>query len=126
MEFKKSKLNEMLDENRVLAYNNPNREFQLFLEDHRNMVLATCQKRWLTYDETELYNYRPVEFLRDNGYPASGTWYVLWLNQIKSFMDFKDIEYIYLPDSKFISSDLYDRFRSMATLLKGNESKWFE
>ena len=126
IEFKNSGLNQMLNERRVLAFNDPSREFQLYLEDHRNIILATSTKRWLTYDETELYNYRPVEFLISISYPVSGTWYVLWLNQIKSYMDFKDIEYLYIPNHKFISSTLYERFRSELSLLKGNDSKFFE
>lgn len=116
----------MLDKGRVLAFNNPNREFQLFLEDHRELILATSTKRWLTYNETELYNYRPVEFLLEIGYPISGMWYVLWLNQIKSIMDFKNMEYIYIPNYNFISGTLYNNFRSQLSLLKGNESRFFE
>lgn len=126
IEFKNSGLNNMLNDNRVMAFNDPSREFQLFLEDHRNIILAKSKKVYLNYDEKELYNYRPVEYLLRLGYPISGTWYVLWLNQIKSVMDFKDIDYLYIPDSNYISNILYSKFRNMNAMLNGNESKYFD
>lgn len=124
--FKNSGLNQMLNKNRVLAYNDPAREFQIFLEDHRELLIRNSTKRWLTYDETELFMYRPIEFLLSLGLPISTVKIVLWLNQIKSTIDFKDIEYLLIPDHSIISGYLYPRYRSMSSSLKGNESKFYD
>ena len=119
-------LNEMIDKNRVMAWNNPSREFELYMEDHRDLILANSEKKYLSIDEMELYRYRPIEYLLSLGYYISAVRYVLWLNQIKSNIEFKDIKYLYLPSESLITNILYPRFRSEASNLKGNESKFFD
>ena len=119
-------LNDMIDKNRVLAFNCPDREFWLFMEDHRDFLLSTASKNYLTYDEQELYRYRPIEYLLTLAYSIHAARYILWLNQIKSIMEFDNIKYLYIPNEKIITDVLYMKYRSEKSGLKGNESKFFE
>jgi len=120
MEFRKTPINDLIDRNRILKYNNPEIEFILFLKDHRSTILSESTVRMLGPTENQLFRYRPKDYLRSINYDEQFDWYVLWLNQIKTVAEFNNIDYLYIPNPDTISS-LYSIYRNYKSKCVGAE-----
>jgi len=70
-----------------------------FVYDHYQLLFNTAQ--YVKLDKSEHYweYYRLEDFLQDKNIDPNVAWIVLYLNQIKSRLDFKDIDSIMIPSS---------------------------
>ena len=120
MKYKDTPINKLIDQNRILKLNNPEREFILFLKDHRSVILKESTIQTLDASDNQLYRYRPKDYLKSINYDVNFEWYVLWINQIKTIAEFNNIDYLYLPNINTISN-LYTIYRNYKSKCIGAE-----
>lgn len=118
-------LNDLLDGARILSYNNPKREFVLFMEDHMQYLLKTSTTYYPDVNAQEIFRYRPHDYLREIGIRPELTWYVLWINQIRTTMEFTNIRKLIIPSMDAIK-DLYSRYKNMMSFMVGKKSAYID
>lgn len=95
-------------------------EWRKFIQDHRRIILSKSTVRTLTVYETDKYKYRPEEYLEHINVDPGIAWIVLWINQIPNNEYFVDIEQLYIPDEKYLTS-LRQSYRSVRKELRSSE-----
>lgn len=85
-----------------------------FVYDHDYLLEETCEVRTLDYDEQEMYRFRLLEYLVDNGINHNLMWIILHLNDLNSEQDFNRLPVIKIP-SEGVVSRLYSSYMSQKT-----------
>lgn len=98
-------------------FTNTDKEYILYLQDHKKDLLAGCTTQTLTADEEAKYRYRPRYFLYANRHPVNGDWIFLWLNDLKGKMDFKNKRQVHIPNWSQIER-LYTDYRTLSARRK--------
>jgi len=93
-----------------------NKEWMLFVQDHRRFILENSEKTVLTADEMFTYEYRPEDFLKDRNLPLSMLWIFLWINQLSNSVQFPTIKNIIIPDVAYLY-DLRNEYRTFVAQL---------
>lgn len=93
-----------------------NKEWMLFVQDHRRFILQNAKTTELTMDEMFTYEYRPEDFLKDRNLPLSMLWIFLWINQLSNAMQFPTIKNIIIPDVSHLY-DLRNEYRTFIAQL---------
>ena len=95
-------------------YANDDIDFVKFIYDHYDKIFETAE--YISVDKTDLYwkRYRLEDFLQDRNHDPNIAWIVLYINQIPSSMDFKDLDSILIPSMSTLNSlrQSYMQYRS--------------
>jgi hypothetical protein len=86
--------------------------WKTMLKDHRPQLLETAETIIITAYNQKIYQHTIEDFLRYKGYPISASWIVLWLNDLPSNMEFKNVPRLLLPDTKYLNT-LYQTYLSI-------------
>ena len=92
--------------------NNSDKEWVLFIEDHRRYIIEKASKIIFTATQKFIYEYRPEDFLLAKEFPLSAMWIFLYINQYTSSQDFVNLDYVYLPDITQIN-DYYQVYKTV-------------
>ena len=110
-------LSQMITDAIQNMYNPKDREYVLFLKDHKDDIMQHSEVKDITISEQYTYKYRLRKYLRSIRYPEEFDWYVLWINGWDTTMDFIDEKSIILPKSDYITT-LRSLYRSDEALRK--------
>ena len=111
-------LNDMLSDPYLDVFNLDDYEFRLFIQDHREQILAKCTTVVLTPNDQAKYKYRPRYYLYTNEYPPAADWVLLWINDFTGPMEFVKISKLKIPNWSMFE-DLYELYRT----IKSNHSE---
>lgn len=101
------------------SLHNNDPQWILFVKDHREELLNHCKKETYKPGDLYRYRYRPASFVVSKNLPLSSEWILLWLNNIKSRVDFTDISELYIPDVHYLIS-LHTKYEQLT--VSSNES----
>lgn len=81
--------------------NVPEPEWIQYLKDHRRYLIEKSVNWYINPDQMGKYRYRLEEYLQsiNCSIPA---WLVFYLNQIDSNIEFNNLEYILIPNEKYL------------------------
>ena len=84
----------------------------LFVKDHRDELLQHSTKE--TYGPGDLYRYRyrPASFIASKNLPVSSEWILLWLNNMKSRLEFINIQELNIPDVTYLM-ELHTKYEQL-------------
>ena len=91
-------------------YELEDKDWKLFIEDHKNNILRSSKVVIINYNDRNRYIYRLSEYLESKNYDRSLTWIVLYLNQMYGEQDFHDKEKLILPDLNYLNT-LHSQFQ---------------
>lgn len=83
--------------------------WRLFIQDHKQLILENSVLVTISKSTIHTYKYRIEEYLKSIGHPITLAWIVLYINNIKSNLEFKDLDSLYIPTESYIES-LYQLF----------------
>lgn len=86
------------------------KDWKLFIEDHKKNILEKSKIIVINYDDQNRYIYRLSEYLEYKNLDRSLTWIVLLLNQMKGEQDFHDRNKLIVPDINHLNS-LYNQYQ---------------
>ena len=98
-------------------YSNKDIDWVKFVYDHYQIIFGNCRYEPISGEKHYWEYYRLEDYLRDVGIDPNCAWIVLYINQMKSNMDFKECEGLLLPDMAIIKS-LYQSFRQYRSHIK--------
>ena len=79
-------------------YSNDDYDWVHFVYDHFRRMRSKAIYISLNPYQMNVMHYRLNDFLAEYNIPAEVDWIVLWLNQLQSEKDFKNLKWIFLPD----------------------------
>ena len=96
------------------SYSNYDIEWVQFIKDHFYHIKNKSSVVELDPYRHNSMKYRLADFLADNNIPISMSWIVLYINQLGSDMEFRDITVMLLPDVSEIKylRDVFDTIQS--------------
>lgn len=106
-------LREMIERDQDLMFDVTDREYVLFLEDHKQIILDRCEKKPLTPDDMAQYEYRPRYFLYKNKLPPAAAWLLCMLNDMSGPEEFTGRKVILVPDFSQLES-LFSVYRTIS------------
>ena len=78
----------------------------ILLTKYAKRIRASCKVRVLKVEEKAKYNLKP-ELLSTDEYYTPDLWYlILYCNDCESFMEFRDLNYVLLPDINVVHNCL--------------------
>ena len=85
-------------------YANDDIDFVKFIYDHYDRIFSTAE--YVTIDKYDTYwkHYRVEDFLRDKGHDPNIGWIVLYINQLPSSIDFKELDSVLIPSMDTLKS----------------------
>lgn len=107
-------LREMLERATDKMFDPTDREYVLYLKDHKTALLEQCTTKYLTPDQMAKYEHRPRYFLYENQYPQSADWILCWLNDLSGPEEFKNLKSVKVPNFSQLE-DLYSTYRTLRT-----------
>ena len=96
------------------SYSNYDLEWVQFIKDHFYHIKRRSSVVELDPYKHNSMKYRLADFLADNNIPTEMGWIVLFINQLGSDVDFRDITVMILPDVSDIKRlrDVFDTIQS--------------
>lgn len=98
-------------------YSSRNIDWVKYVHDHYKNIFASCKTDILDINSHYWEYYRMEDYLRSKNYDPNMTWIVLYINQIPSNVEFKDIKSLLLPDVGVIQG-LYRSFLQNRSQIK--------
>ena len=93
-------------------YDNDDYLWVQFLRDHYQIIRAEHSgKMYIDKVDMNTYRYRLQDYLENNKIPQSFMWFILELNGMNNEFEFRDMDYLIMPDAGYISN-LYELYRS--------------
>lgn len=107
-------LRDMIEDSNDPMFPIDDREFVLYLQDHKENILAQCTRQTLTPNEMAKYENRPRYFLYKNRLPPGAYWILCWLNDMSGPAEFKNKSVLLIPNFRQLE-DLYMQYRTVST-----------
>ena len=87
-------------------------DWVVFIKDHRDELLQRATKEVYGPGDLYRYRYRPASFIESKNLPLSSEWILLWMNNLKSRVNFTDITELYIPSIEHLI-ELHDKFEQL-------------
>lgn len=102
-------LQDLLKRN-LTKINDIDSKWRNFVKDFRNQILLSVTAIELSSYQELIFRYRLRDLLYEANYSEDIAWVVVWINDMKNECDFKDKEYLLLPDYNLLTKirNLYD------------------
>ena len=88
----------------VGKYSSIDPDWVQFVKDHRTAVRNNSVITLLSAEESFIFRYRPESYLYNKGMTISKCWIMLWINQINTLTDFKNLEYLLIPSDEYLQT----------------------
>lgn len=94
-------------------------EWELYVKDHRDLILENSSTIQIAADDMRKYMYCLEAFLYDKNLDIDYrmTWIVLWLNQLGSNLEFRDLSSLIIPKRNYLLM-LYEKYRAFKSYLE--------
>lgn len=91
-----------------------------YVKDHREIILASATTERVPLGAMHFNRFRMKTLLQELGVGMNLAWIVMWINQIDSMRDVKDIEELVVPNLETINRlrDQYDTYSAKITELQ--------
>ena len=80
-----------------------------FVRDHRAYLLASSLLINITDEQMNVYKFRPIAFLTEQGVPKEHIWIIFWLNNIDP-LKFEGVTTLKAPPQNLLAS-LYAQYK---------------
>lgn len=94
-----------------MKYNPSDIRWVHFIQDHKNYLISNSETIVISENISNLYKYRPVDFLKSISVSFDMIWIIQFINDILEPMNFVNKSHIYKPTVKTIS-DLKIRYNT--------------
>lgn len=94
----------------ITKINDPDPKWRNFVKDFRSTIFATAKILQITDYHERIFRYRLKDLLKEAQLPINIAWVIVWMNNIDSESNFKDMTSILIPDYQELTRirNLYD------------------
>lgn len=96
-------------------FNEPDEGMIQNILDHRKVILENSTLNVLTSYESNRYKWFLDAYLKSLQLPTSMSWIVLLINKIPNMQSFKNVTYLYIPDTTFLMKIVSDYKSSLTS-----------
>lgn len=78
--------------------NDVNPEWRHFLKDFRNSLISSSKTIEINLYHARIFRFRLRDLLNENNLPYDCLWIIIWLNNLETELNFKDVTRLLIPD----------------------------